>query len=270
MGRGGDRRMNDLLLRHVVFLEGCDGMPARHHDHSVAETLQLDCVARRNDDGHAAPGDLAQDAIDLGASTDVHALRRLVGDEDCGVREHCAGHHDLLLIAAGESGYRRLERGGADRELREFTFDRLDLPAMADEGTHGEPVERRQGRVLADVQIDHQPLGQPVGGHVGRVLFARTPRQVLVPDPDRARRLVESGQRAEESALTVPDDAGDADDLALVRGERDVVEPSAGQPFDPQHRPFVVMRDGLRRKCRVERPPDDQGEQLVVGDLGNG
>ena len=170
-----DRGVDDPLLGHGVALERRDGLAARHHDHAVAQPLELERVARGDDDRHAAGGDLAQDAVDLGARADVDALRRLVGDEDRRLGEHRARHHDLLLVAAGERRDGRLERRRLDRQLGELALDGVDLAAPAHERACLEPVERRQRGVLAHVQVDHQALGQAVGRHVGRALEQRAP-----------------------------------------------------------------------------------------------
>ena len=112
-----------------VALERGDRLAARHHDHAVAQSLELHGVARGDDDRDAARGDLAEDAVDLGPRADVDALRRLVGDEDRRLGEHRARHHDLLLVAAGERRDRSLERRRLDRQLGQLALDGVDLAA---------------------------------------------------------------------------------------------------------------------------------------------
>ena len=250
-----------------VALERGDGLAARHHDHAVAEALELKGVARGDHDRHAARGDLAEDAVDLGPRADVDALRRLVGDEDGRLGQHRARHHDLLLVAAGERRDRSLERRRPDRQLDELVLDRVDLAAPADEGTGREPVERRERGVLADVQIDHQALGQAIGRHVGGVLHQRTPRESLAVDLDRSGRRGAPGERTQQGRLAVADHACDAHDLALPGSERDVVEALPAQSLDPQQRSLAGLRSVLRREGRLERAADDQGEEVVVRDV---
>ena len=170
-----DRGVDDPLLGHGVALERRDRLAAGHHDHAVAQPLELDRVAGGDDDRHSAGGDFAQDAVDLGARADVDALRRLVRDENRRLGEHRARHHDLLLVSAGERRDGRLERRRLDRQLGELAFDGDDLAAPAHERAYLEPVERRQRGVLAHVQVDHQALGQAVGRHVRRTLEQRAP-----------------------------------------------------------------------------------------------
>ena len=74
--------------------------------------------------GTSLRGDLAENAVDLGASADVDALRGLVGNEERRLGEHRPRHDDLLLVAAGERGNRRLERGRLDGELGELALHR--------------------------------------------------------------------------------------------------------------------------------------------------
>ena len=100
VGRRADLGLDDVLFSDLLALERRDRMAARHHDHPVAETLELLRVARADDDGNVPGGDLAEDAVDLGAGADVHALRGLVGDEERGFGEHRPCHDDLLLVTA--------------------------------------------------------------------------------------------------------------------------------------------------------------------------
>ena len=170
-----DRGVDDALLGHGIALERRNGVAAGHHDHAVAQPLELECVARDDDDRDAAGGDLAQDAVDLGAGAHVDALRRLVGDEDRGLGEHRPRHHDLLLVAAGQRRDGRLERRRPHVQLAQLALDDLDLAAPADEGAAPQAVERGHRRVLAHVQLDHQAFGEAVGGHVGGALEQRAP-----------------------------------------------------------------------------------------------
>ena len=83
--RGSVERTAAATIRSSVTSvagEGLDDVAARHHDHPVAETLELLGVGGGDDDRDAGADDLAQDAVDLGAGPDVDALGRLVRDED--------------------------------------------------------------------------------------------------------------------------------------------------------------------------------------------
>ena len=122
-------------------------MAPRHHDHAVAQSLELLGVARADHHGHSTAGHFAQDAVDLSARADVDALRRLVRDENRRLGEHRARHHDLLLVPARERRDRRLERRRLDGEPRELALDGVHFASPAHERAHFQPVERGQRRV---------------------------------------------------------------------------------------------------------------------------
>ena len=98
MSCGAHSCIDQPLLGDVIACEGLDDRSSRHDEHAVAEPLELLGVRRRHDHRHAALGNLAQDAIDLRASTHVYALGRLVGNHDGRL-----GQEEVLLalIAAG-------------------------------------------------------------------------------------------------------------------------------------------------------------------------
>src|SRR6185503_17892250 len=83
------RRLLDLARRraHHALLVGLRlrqlaGQPALvHHEHAVGHAEDLGQLARDHQDRDAAPGELAQQAVDLGLRADVDAARRLVDDE---------------------------------------------------------------------------------------------------------------------------------------------------------------------------------------------
>jgi hypothetical protein len=265
-----DRSVDDPRLGHIVALERRDSLATGHHDHAVAQPLELQGVARGEDDGHSPGGYLAQDAIDLGARADVDALCRLVGDENRRLGEHRARHHDLLLISARERRDGRLERRRSHGQLRELAFDQLDLALAAHEGAGLELVERGQRSVLAHVQVDHQTLGQSVGRHIGRALEQFPPGKLPAGDVDRAGRRFSPGKGTEESRLTVADHTRHTHDLPLPGRERDVVEAVSAQPFHLQQRRLVAGGRVFRREGGFESPPDDHGEEVGVGDLPDG
>jgi hypothetical protein len=80
----GEEGPDDPLLRHLVARELGHDLPAREHEHPVADARQLLCV-RGVDDAGAALGDvLADGLVDLVAGAGVDALRRLVDQEGAG------------------------------------------------------------------------------------------------------------------------------------------------------------------------------------------
>ncbi len=199
--RGGRHRGADHpLLGDLVAAEGGDHMAPGHDDHPVAEPLELLGVRRRDDHRHAGVGDLAQDPVDLRPRADVDTLGRLVGQEDGRLRQQRAGHHDLLLVAAGERRDRGLHRRGLDVEGPQLRADDLDLATAADEPAHAEAVERGDGRVLAHRHRHHQALVMAIGGHVGGGVVQAPHGEVLVADPDLPVEAGEAGEGAQQLA----------------------------------------------------------------------
>ena len=242
-------------------------MAAGHDEHPVAEPLELLGVGGGDDDGDALVGDLAQDPVDLRPRPDVHALGRLVGEQDRGTGEEGPGEHDLLLVATRQGRDDRLHGGGADVQLRQLTTDQLELARPAEERAPGHPLQTVEGGVLAHRQGHHQAVVMTVRGHVARdlaqlALAAPPPR-----DGDVAVEGAEARERSQQVALAVPDDPADADDLAAPTGERDVGEAVTRQCRHVEHRVAERVGRGLRREGRVQLASDDHGQQLVVGDV---
>ena len=69
---------------------------------------------------------------------------------------------------------------------------------------------------------------------------------------------LEPGQRPEQGALAVADDARDSDDLAAASLEGDVGEALPGQATDSQHCLVVVAVSQLGREGGVQLPPHDE------------
>ncbi len=96
-------------------------------------------------------GELADHGVHLGLGADVDAARRLVEDEQRGLRVQPLAQHHLLLVAAGELGDRQVDRGRADRQ------------ALA-EGLGGARSPRRVRIRPRPVEIALQDRQRDVGG----------------------------------------------------------------------------------------------------------
>ena len=120
---GAHGGVDQPLLGDLVAAEGLDDLPARHDDDAVAEPLELLGVRGRDDDRHAAVGDLAQDAVDLRAGADVDALRRLVGEQDGRLRTAARGP------ARPSAGCRRTARRRRPPATGSCTASDLELGA---------------------------------------------------------------------------------------------------------------------------------------------
>src|SRR3954452_6961436 len=97
-------------------------------------------------------------------------------------------------------------------------------------------------------------VGRQVTGAPTEVLF---PERLAV-DRDSSVEGLQSGERPQDRALAVADDARDTDDLAAVGRERDVVEVLTGQPLDGQADLAGNIRRQLRRKRAFELAAHDQ------------
>jgi hypothetical protein len=106
-----------------------------------------------------------------------------------------------------------------------------------------------------------------IAGHVCRLRpqVARTMRASV--DLHRALERPQTSQRCHQVALTVSENAGDADDLPAIGTEVHVAEPGSGQPGHRKIGGLGAVAKVLRWEGRVELPPYDQRQQLVVSDL---
>src|SRR5438270_6263466 len=88
--------------------------------------------------------------------------------------------------------------------------------------------------------------------------------------PDTPPRRQEAGERAEELTLAVALDARQPDDLARAQLEIDLVEASASQCCDIEQRRSSLTCRPLVGEGLIDRPADDQPENLLFGDVGGG
>jgi hypothetical protein len=255
------------LLGDLVAAERGDHVPPGHDDHAVAQALELLGVGRGDDHRDAAGRDLAEDAVDLRPGPHVDALRRLVREEDRRLGQQRPRHDDLLLVAAGQRGDRRLHRPGLDVQGAQLDPDDLDLPAPADQAADPQPVERADRGVLPDRHRHHEALVMTVRGHVGGGVVQLPRRELPIADADGPGGLGQAGQGTQQLGLAVADDTGHTDDLAPACGERDVGEPVPGDALDHEGGLLVGRDRVLGREGVLQLAADDHREELVVGDL---
>src|SRR6266516_2572707 len=105
-GKGGGENapLVEILGLHFVLHAA-----ARHDDNAMAYIHELRELRRDHDHGRTLFGETMDQAIDLGLGADVDAASGLVEDQNVGVRQHPFTDDDLLLIAAGDGAYRRLQ-----------------------------------------------------------------------------------------------------------------------------------------------------------------
>ena len=90
------------------------------------------------------------------------------------------------------------------------------------------------------------------------------------PRLDLAGGAHQAGERAQELALAVARDAGDADDLAALGGHVDVVKAIAGKLRYDELAARLADGAALGRKHVCDRPADDQPQHLLVQHLAIG
>src|SRR5207237_1684677 len=88
--------------------------------------------------------------------------------------------------------------------------------------------------------------------------------------PDAPTRRKQAGEGAEDLALAVALDAGQSDDLARPQLELDLVEAGASQRRDIKQGRRSLTRPRLVGEGLVDRPTDDQPQDLLLGGLGGG
>ena len=100
MDAAHDRPAGRLVMMVVGDLS--DQSKAVHDQDAVGERDHFRHVAGDEKNGGALAGDLADELMQVGLGLDVDADRRLVDDEDLGLRREPFGDRNLLLVSAGE------------------------------------------------------------------------------------------------------------------------------------------------------------------------
>ena len=118
---------------------------AAHHGDAVAHAERLRQVAGDHQHGETLLREPADDLVNLGLRADIHALRRLVEDEQLRLRREPAGERDFLLIAAaqatppGASGPEALIAEIADEIARAAPLRAEAQPARRERAADGSP-----------------------------------------------------------------------------------------------------------------------------------
>ena len=122
----------NLFLRRFGAIQDARNRSAVHHDDPVAHAQDFRQLGRNHQDGHAAAGQLAHQAMDFGFGADVDALRRLVENQQLGLGGQPAGDRHFLLVAAGKVADRRIERRRLDRQLLHVIGGQRSFAAKVD------------------------------------------------------------------------------------------------------------------------------------------
>ena len=197
-------------------------LAAREHEHTVAEPLQLDDVGREHDHGLAAVGRARAELVELDPRAGVDAAGRLVREQHAGSAssERAKSIFCWLPPESDETGVSTRRRPHA--EALDLVGDDAALAAALHEAAPRDASRARAAtcsRAPRAAATGPRHAGRPGGGRSRRA--ARRPgRRAERPAAERDRRRCAGsrpGERAQELALAVALDAGEADDLARPR-----------------------------------------------------
>src|SRR5699024_1710754 len=227
-----------------------------------------------HDDRFAGFDELVQQLVDLVLGTHVDAAGRLVEDEDVAVLGEPLGDDDLLLVAAGEVRHELADRGRAHAQQFDLLPGGGPDRRTAYEATGGEPLpQRRDGDVVRDGEVHHQPvafavLGQvadPVVGSPGRV---RDAYLFAVHGDGAAGDRVRSDDGAGHLGTSGPHQSGEGQDLPLASFEGNLVQVLLGaQVLHAEHR-GAPLAHVLRSHAGVDLPAHHQRDHFGHGGLG--
>ena len=209
-------------------------LAVEHHRDAVGDLGQF--VEILADDQHrgAAGGEIDQRLADRRRRTGVHAPGRLADNQHAGLAQDFAADDEFLQIAAGEAHGFGIALGLAHVESLGGAVDvgsvagllmkpRLTMPLAAwpVSSAFSDKLHARRGAVA-----------EPFLGHEGRAKAAplgdRDAGRLAVDDNGAALGASRSPDNAaKQFVLAVAGDAGDAQDLAALHFERDLLEPHA-------------------------------------------
>ena len=163
--------------------------------------------------------------------------------------------------------------------LRHRGVDLRRLSPEVDRAPAPEPGRRRQRDVLADRALHQQRLGA-VGGHVhdtgqDRVGGVAEGHRRAIHEQLSAARTGGAGEDVEQLVLALALERGDAQDLARIEVERDVLEPrpvgeaAHGQAGLGAGRLQLGRRALRDRRWLVDDPPEHQLDDPVLRALGH-
>ncbi len=221
----------DLLGVEIVVAVNADELALVHHGDAVGQGEDLRELGRDEDDRLALLFLVKNRAVDVLDGAQIEAAGRLVKDDHLAAAVDLAGQDDLLLVAAREAagdclGARGLDIVGPDlfggKGVELFAVDqgvldprgvkaRLEEHVLGQLHRHDQPVAVAVGGNIADPQCN--PLTHRLGGNIGAVKQDLARGQAAIAADGVAERI-----------LPVAADAGDAEDLAAVHLEADVLD----------------------------------------------
>jgi hypothetical protein len=205
------------LLRERLHRALGDELASVDDDDARAARLHLRQDVRREEDS-VLGAELFDDVADVADLVRVETCRGLVEHEERRLRNERIGEPDALAIALREI---------ADEDVRDVEHVRL-LHRVVDERATVAARDALQLRAEREVFADaHLRIERDRFGHVADLracLEARVADVVAGDDDLAARRAEEAGEDAQRSALARAVRPEEADDLAFVHLEREVVD----------------------------------------------
>src|SRR5471032_2160621 len=258
---------------------------AAHDQDTVRQRAHFFQLHGHQQDRHAGVAQGEQLRVDAFDGADVDAARRLADQHQLRLRQHFAGDHHLLLVAAGEQADTQVVVVGADVEvlhqLRAARGDGLEVeqaPAVF------QLVLVAEDGVVHDREGLHHAVAQAVFRNVGDAQFAEGARQAVgVGAALIWQRLAEEVQLAggrqaharqdlHQLALAVAGHDGNRDDLAGAQREADIGQQLdlllvlQLQVLDVQHRRARIV--GRARQVVFNWPADHHIGQFFFGGAG--
>ena len=189
-----------------------------HHHDAVGHRERFFLVVRHHDGGHAEP---ALQRLDLVAQAQPHARiergERLVEQQQAGRGRERARERDALLLAAGELHRIFLALLRQADQRQQFGDARLDRDARL------ALIDEAVADIRRDTQVRKQRVGLEHDAEIAR--GRRQVRDVAPGDLDHALVLrIEAGDRAQQRGLAAAGRPEEADEVALLHVERDVLE----------------------------------------------
>ena len=199
------------------------------HDDAVGERKDLLELVGDQQDGDPAVGSGAQTLADELDRSDVETAARLGGDQHGRFGSQLASEHDPLLIAAGQRREQGVWTGAVDAEFGDQLLRSASPGWAIDAGEPGTAAELGEGKVVGDAEGQNAPGIVAILGDQSDPGSTHCPgtarRHDAAPDLDGAGgEREQAAQDVGELGLSVALDAGDADDLAGMHVEGQVIE----------------------------------------------
>ena len=111
-GRREQRLVCDCIAREI-----CRDASLAQNERTIGQRARFFNFRRSEEDADSLGRQPAKDGIDLGFRSHIHSARRFIQKQQRRRTHQAARDQHLLLIAAGERGYRQFKISGDDVEL---------------------------------------------------------------------------------------------------------------------------------------------------------